>query len=92
MCEEKQDNEDVWEQTAENALKSRLTGYAIINTQDGKIICNRYNERYDLTINLEFESVRTGNTKKLMELLSIAYMEKLQEKKQDILKDESSEK
>ncbi len=84
----KVDDEDVWEQNAGNEPMSEFNGYDVTRTSDGKLVLSRFNEPYNLDINLEFETVKTGNTRKLMELLSDAYMEKLQDKKQYITKDE----
>lgn len=79
MSGKKVDNEDVWEQTAGNEPISGPNGYDITRASDGKLVLSRFNRQYNLDINLEFETVKTGNTKKLLELLSDAYMEKLQE-------------
>lgn len=70
---------DVWEQTAGNEPISGSNGYDITRTSDGKLVLSRFNKQYNLNINLEFETVKTGNTKKLLELLSDAYMEKSQD-------------
>lgn len=79
MSGNKVDNVDVWEQTAGNEPISGFNGYDITRASDGKLVLSRFNKQYNLDINLEFETVKTGNTKKLLELLSDAYMEKLQE-------------
>ena len=89
MSGKKVDNEELQEQTDENEPTFEVSGYDISKTSEGKIILKRFNKQYNLDINLEFETVRTGNTKKLLELLSDAYMEKLQD---NIIKDELTEK
>ncbi len=80
MSGKKVDKEDVWEQTAGIEPMSGFNGYDVTKTADDEIILSRFNKQYNLDVNLEFETVRTGNTKKLLELLSNAYMEKLQDK------------